>query len=258
MDGELFIISRVSTNVEVHDAHRLILVRCIELKILEAPWDIASCNINKCLYIMNWKNPSKGIIRIDRYGNIKNQWSTGSNCGRISITQDSNIILAAYKTDKLIEYTADGSLVREIKLSYKVANPQHAIKLNSSRFLVIHGMYDDVLQRVCLLDDTGYVLASFGGEKGSDIEHLHGPIYLAVDKTGSIFVAEYSNSRILLLDRALTFMRVLLSKEKHELRDPWSIHLDEATGRLFVVDNDYEESKNLLRDGRILIFHINS
>lgn len=253
--AELFIISRDSSEIEVYDIERLTLVRRVELKILEAPWDLVSCTVNKCLYIMNWTGgQSSGIIRIDPHGNVITQWSTGSNCGRMSITQDSNIFLSAYK--KIIEYSAEGHCRREIMLSSNLTHPQHAIKLNIGQSLVIHGTGDDIQQRLCLMDTTACVLTSFGGKKGSDREHLHSPICMAVDKAGSIFLADSGNSRVLLLSRHLKFVRILLSKEKHGLREPYSIHLDEANGRLFLVDNNFRESEKRLSDGRVLVFFI--
>ena len=152
------------------DAYSLSLLRCTYLieDIRNSMGYCVPCTINKCLYIMNWANDqSKTIIRMHAKGNVIKQWSTGSNCGRLSITEDSNIIMAAYKSDKLIEYTADGGLEREIKLSYQMAHPQHAIKLDNSNIIIIHGMYDDYEQRVALLDTNGNLLASFGGRKGT-------------------------------------------------------------------------------------------
>lgn len=156
-------------------------------------------------------------------------------------------------SDKLFEYTADGGLVREIKLPYQMALPQLAIKLDNSNIIIIYGMYEDYEQRVCPLDTNGHLQASFGGEKGPSKEHLRGPTYLAVDKEGMIFVAEYANSRVQLLSQSLKLKRIILSKDTHGLRVPWSRHVDEAIGRLFVVDNDYENPKPL-KVGRILVY----
>ena len=62
-------------------------------------------------------------------------------------------------------------------------------------------------------------------------------------------VVDRDNSRVLLLDSDLKFKREILSKEeKHGLRRPTRILLDESNGRLFVADNDSNNQRILIFD----------
>ena len=61
---------------------------------------------------------------------------------RLSVTDESNIILTVYEKNKLNEYSPDGQLIREINLSSDagICHPRHAIKLSNGHFVVSHGL----------------------------------------------------------------------------------------------------------------------
>lgn len=248
-----------SSEVEVYDSVDFNFICKWTLKELDVPVDIASCSGNHCLYIMDWADsghPSK-VIRVDPQGTLILKWSTVGGQGRLSVTSESNLILTIYEENKLIEYSPDGHLIREIRLSSNagIVHTLHAIKLDSGQFVVSHG--DDVsdLHRVCIVDEDGNVRRSFGGQKGSAIGQLNPPIYLAVDrKSGFVMVTDLWNHRVLLLDSNLEFKREILTKRKHGIRLPFRISLDDSNGRLFVADNEWESEI----DGRILIFDFDS
>ena len=256
LDKELFVVSEESSEVEVYDSMEFSFSRRWNLKELIDPMDIGSCNRNKCLYIFDSKDidQSNEILRVDPNGKLIKNWSTGDDYGwGLSVTDESNVILTVYNKNKLNEYSPDGQLIREINLSSDagIRHPLHAIKLTNGHFVVSHGDYSDDLHRVCIVDADGKLMKSFGGKRGSTIGQMNRPFYLSVDGNGFVMVADQGNSRVLLLDSDLKFKREILSKEKHGLRHPWRILLDESNGRLFVADN---ESNNQ----RILVFDCNN
>ena len=60
---------------------------------------------------------------------------------RLSVTDESNVILTVFNKNKLNEYSPDGQLIREINLSSDagIRHPWHAIKLTNGHFVVSHG-----------------------------------------------------------------------------------------------------------------------
>ena len=253
LDTELFVLNAKSSEVEVYDSIKFNFSRRWSLRELIQPQDIGSCSRNQCLYIIDSKDKSqsKEILRVDPHGKLIKNWSTGDVYGKsLSVTDESNVILAIYKRNKLSEYSPDGQLVREINLSSDagIRSPWHAMEMANGHFVVSHGYHGDFLNRVCVLDADGNLIKSFGGQRGSTIGQLNLPVHLSVDGNGFVVVADRENSRVLLLDPDLKFKREILSKSKHGLRRPQRILLDESNGRLFVADND------LTYDGRILIF----
>ena len=96
------------------------------------------------------------------------------------------------------------------------------------------------------MDADGKLKKSFGGKCRSIIGQMNCPVYLSVDGNGFVMVADRYNSRVLLLDSDLEFKREILSKEKHGLRNPGRILLDESNGRLFVADNEWNNEQILI------------
>ena len=87
-----------------------------------------------------------------------------------------------------MEYTTTGQLVREIPLPQDITNPLHAIQMDNDRFLVSHV---GSLHRVCLIDNEGQLIKSYGGAPGSGPGQLTKPYYLVADVNGFCLVAEY-------------------------------------------------------------------
>lgn len=251
LDDELFIVSSKSSEIEVYDATRLRFNRCWKLKDLVQPFNIESSKRNACLYILDltYEGNSNEILRIDPNGKLITKWATGDKYGEnFFVTNESNILVTCFSENKLNEYSPHGQLIREIKLipgDSGMVHLMHAIKLPNGHFVVSHGDFRDDNHRVCMVDTGGKVVKSFGAKSGSNDRQMNVPAHLAVDGDGSIMVADRSNGRVLLLSPNLNFKREILSKDKHGIKSPFRIHLDESNGRLLVADH-----------GRLFIFNI--
>ena len=241
LDQELFVVNERSSEVEVYDSIKFTLSRRWTLKELIRPLDIGSCNRNKCIYIFDYKDlgQSKEIFRIDPRGEIIKKWSTGDDWGiGLSVTDESNVILAVYK-NKLNEYSPDGQLIREIDLSLvaDISTTTHAMKLNSDHFMVSLCVGEN-LHTLCIVDADGKLKKSLCEKCRSIIGEMTSPVSFSVDENKFVLVADKSNSRVLLLDSELNYRREILSKEETPaLQFPWRTLLDESNGRLFVSDN---------------------
>lgn len=239
IDKELFIASRKSLEVEVYDSTTFKYSRGWALVGLVDAEDLASCIRNKSLYFSDRKTKegdTKEIIRVDPNGNMMSKWETGKSSGRLSVTDEGNVILTVVSENTIYEYLQDGQLIRTLALkSSGITNPLHALKLKSGHYLVSHGMGDDPIHRVCIIDVDGEVIKSFGKKKGSAIGQMQGPICLAVDAEGSIIVADCNNSRLLLLNSVLEYRKILDSEESL-FQFPVRICLNQSNGRMFVAD----------------------
>ena len=197
-------------------------------------------------------------MRVDPSGKLIKTWSTGvdqaNEKGRVfglSVMGEANVVLSDFSEHKLMEYSPDGQLIREIHLSSDVGNPNpsHAIKLTNGNFLVCCGSLGDDLHEgptVFTVDVEGKLTKSYSGICGSIVRQINYPIYLSVDGNGYVMVVDWGNCRVLLLDSDLKFKREILSRDRHGLQWPERILLDESTGRLFVADNDWNNQRILI------------
>src|SRR5664279_3828468 len=88
--------------------------------------------------------------------------------------------------------------------------------------------------QVAELDGEGRVLRVFGGLRCDGPHQLNWPRYLSLDVDGRVLVADWGNSRILLLDSKLKLQRVLLSADNKLDSKPWRMYFNQQTGQLTV------------------------
>lgn len=159
LENELFVVNKENLEVEIFDSIKLSFSRRWNSKELIYPQDIVSCSISKRIYVLNsCRDQIMESFKVDPNRNLLKKWSTGCNSGcSLSVTVESNVIFAARNTNKLIEYSPDGQLIREIDLSLNadISLLWHAVKLTNGHFVVSHGNgYSDV-EGVCR-GDSGY------------------------------------------------------------------------------------------------------
>jgi len=62
---------------------------------------------------------------------------------------------------------------------------------------------------------------------------MNAPCCLAVDRRDNVFVADWNNNRVLILNRTMSHIGdVTLGKEG--VSSPWRVWVDEVSGRLFI------------------------
>jgi hypothetical protein len=125
-----------------------------------------------------------------------------------------------------------GVKLSSLQLPGEIVYPRHVIQTVNKSFIVCHGERDTDLHRVCEVNNEGVTVKSYGGLRGSDLGHLDWPRYIALDREERVFVADYGNGRILLLDKQLNIERVLLTLS-HD-RGPWRPFYDLVTTQLMV------------------------
>jgi DNA-binding beta-propeller fold protein YncE len=91
----------------------------------------------------------------------------------------------------------------------------HSVLLPTGRILIVHTSRsnDNNYHQVSEIDDAGTIQRAYGAKKGGDVNQLSQPSYLALDDRGHVFVADYANNRVVVVNEQLKFERVLLNKE---------------------------------------------
>jgi len=234
LNNELFIVSHSESEVEVYDSTTFEFRRRWQLNELSNAEDAVSCVRNRCLYISDSRENQKMILRVDSEGKLITKWLTNSEIGRLSVTDESTVVLVVHDSSTLKEFSPDGTLIQELDLKLcGVIHPMHAIKLANGHFVVTQGYLGDPIHRLCEVDTDRKVIKAFGSEKGSGNRQLTNPTYLAIDREGSIMVADAGNGRVVLLGSNFEFKREIASKNDG-IQIPARIRLDELNGRLHV------------------------
>jgi len=227
---ELFVIlSENDDQIQVYDVDSFAPARQIALPDIKNAHSLTGCQSNLCLYVGDIGH--KSIQLVDLKTSSITQWKTGEPPRGLSVTRSHNLLVTVELSTKVQEYTTTGNLVREIKLDVSLDCPQHCVELPSGQFVVSH--LGSTQHRVCIVDASGRISGSYGGPQGSMTEQLRDPRRLAVDSLGNVFVVDCSNDRIEMLSPKLVHLGYL-SVAGLQLNRPYTLHVDESSGRLYI------------------------
>ena len=248
----LYVVLDGSNEVQVFSSTTLALQSSIPVTGLTHPVDIAA-NENS-LFV-----GSKGrIYRVELSDKSITSWPVCCNSWtRISINKLGHVIVVIRKENKLNEYTPVGGLLREIGLSHDFDHPYRAIQMKNDQFLVCQA--GGILHRVCLIDNKGNLIKSFGSTEGSGNANLTNPYDFTVDRNGVILIADYDNSRVVLLNKQLEYVKDLIPACR-QLGKMERLFVDENYGRLYVSSynntclENYPIVSTILKKQRYSIF----
>ena len=206
----------------------------INVKDLGNPHDIAACDPTSHVYVADWS--PECVWRVSSDGKDIKRWlpKTPSDTLRphtLSVTS-SRLLVTSQHINQLMQFDEAGDELRRVRLP-RYMRPEHAVESPSATFIVSHLNTElNYHWQVSEVNTEGQVLHQF---TSSCVSSLGCPIHIAVDSQGNIFVADYHNDRILLLDAQLVLRCVII--DKHQLNyKPWPRRLcyNEQSGQLMV------------------------
>ena|SRR6218665_564218 len=259
--NKLYVVTEKSSGIEVYDSVTLCSESTWQIDEISNPMDIAACTTNDCFYICDGK-AERQSFRVDSGETYLIKWFVGEDGCHLSVTREGNVVVSFINGNKIIEYSPDGQLVREVRLSPidNINHPRYAIKTTSMHFVFSHGMGDDTLNRICVVNADGKIIKSVGERKGSKSKEreMCCPVHLLEDSLHNVLVADMLNNRVVILNPTLKNAKILVhGSDTSKLRFPMRLCLAEDRGILFVADNNYKKKKGVhtFDSGRILIFN---
>jgi len=182
------------------------------------------------IYAADYDNHS--VHRVELSGsNAVSKWSVGRHPVGLTVNSAKNVLVVIAGECQLQKFTTHGTLLQTIQLQPDIECPVQVAELSNGQFVISR---TGTHHRVCLLDVKGAVVRSYGGTPGSDLTTMNYPAGLAVDKHGSILVADELNNRLLVLDRSLTSAREMSVSVDGGLQGPFSLCYDKSRGRLYI------------------------
>jgi len=239
---------KTSQQISVYDVDSYRLQRRINVPRLNDMCDMVACLYYQCLYISGGSD--KCVHRVALQNGDVTKWLVNDEPARLSVTDTHSVLVTCDEVRKIIEFSTDGKLLREIQLPQDVTSPCHTVQLSNGQFIVCHGGPNDPVHRVCLVGSDGHVVASYGGPVGSGSQQMNVPCHLAVDENGFVFVADTNNYRVLLLSPELTYVRDVVSRDQLKW-SPLIMFLHAQRHRLYIADNKWENEEYTA--GRVVI-----
>jgi len=230
--------SGVTQSVSVYDTTLFQLQRRLTVPGLVISNDnngMAVCSTRRHLYVSDYRN--KFVNRVDLANNAVNnvtKWNVANAPRGLSVNSARNVLVASGEAHTVMEYTPDGTLIREIKCNNDWM--WQAVELNSG--ILALGQYNHGVSTVSM---DGRVINSYRIQSGNN---MFNPRCLSVSKCGCIVIADFANDKILVVNSSLTDSRQLPLPVDAALRSPSALILDRTRDRLYVGESG----------GRMLIF----
>ena len=277
----------VTTTSYVSDQQFFQLVARIPVPGLRNPNDLAACPLSDSIYVLDCLQPTSFVYRLPATtpSNVPvASWPTGDRMAvKLSVTGTGSVLVVYPGVRKVREFSPDGRMTDDVDLNPELANPWHAVRLNSTSrsLLVCHGDKTDRLHRVCLLEIIGSkdsrcatkLAQVYGGVKGpADRGLLSVPSHVAVsssERRGLVFVTDVNNGRVAQLDLSLRHIRDFVVRridcpstgadsrgpmERSPRWYPIRVCLDEPDGLLFV--SCAERAGKTWKAGTVAVFRI--
>jgi len=239
-DVFVFFVRSQSPQVDVYNAATFTLKHSIPIPgRMSVTYGLAACAYNNCLYASDYVEGRVHRVSLSG-GKAAKTWRVAGGPMHLTVNGAKNVLVVVRDERKLQEFTTHGKLLRTIRLDLEKPGP--VVQLSSGQFVVSHstdtlyGHNTDILHRVCLLDDKGAVVRSYGSPEGSDLTKMKCPAGLAVDEKGNILVADCGNDRLLVLDPFLTSARQMTVSVGGGLKEPFALCFDASRGRLLICE----------------------
>jgi len=259
LNSKIYVICFAPETVNVfsdeppYTRHKDVLVKGIN------PRDIASFSYNDdYLYVADPYSNCVWKVNVNTNGDVeKFVPNAGMNDAftpwAMSVKASSRMLVTS--ENQLYVFDADGRQLLHVQLPDNI-DAEHAVETSHGTFIVC---YNDMtvskigrrqsisnVDRVSEVDVSGRVIRSFGGRRGSGTGQISQPFNLVIDVSGKVFVADYENSRVLVLSEKLELKRALLTKADDSIDKPWRLLYVESIGRLLIAANN----------GRVYIYNI--
>jgi len=228
LDEELF-VARNKPKVDVYNTYNFSWTR--EIVIAESKCcAIVACQYSQCLYITD--NMRLVVHKYDlQFNNPFSQFQVGEICLGLSLTKIHNLLATFGNSNRIREYSPDGSLIREISLDSSIDWPLHCVQLSNDQFVVSHS--GAKLRRICIINNSGDIIQFYGEPHVSSFTQGHIPRNMIVDKHDKVIFANYLNDTVQLLSPSLTFLGNI-KIPGNKLNSPTTLHLDEINHRLYI------------------------
>lgn len=241
VEDQIYVLDRSPNRIKVYeDQIGFRYITDIVLSGTNSPYDIVYSDETKSVYISDTSLRDGCIwVMSTLGGNRLTKWLTNVTYPfTLSLSSEGHhlLVLRGLTFRQLEIYTLRASLVRRLQLPPEIQSLHHVVQTSAGNFIIAHQLNDEAGPWVMSqLTYGGQVINRFLPRNKS--QALNQPHHMSLDLENSrLFVADYWNNRVILFDSSnLTWSQVLVSKEKHGIREPFRLFYDASKKHLFVA-----------------------
>ena len=223
LQNEIYVLWPSSNVISVYeDRYPFRSKKNIEMKYIQCPFGIGSSGKDRCLYVSDsYKSCIWKITREtdDQHKIIK--WLTTDYTPDVrSVSSDGHVLMIKDSSHRLMIYGSDAELIRSIQLPTEIEDPLHAVETSIGNFIILHKTIFNKNEPIRDLTDSDLVY--FVSELSRDgqtvircfipsdkTQKLNSPRHLSLDSDDRVFVADFHNRRVILLDSDLKWNQII-------------------------------------------------
>jgi len=233
----VYIVYACSSRILTFNATRHHELPDIRVKDFEFPLDIVACEQTSQIYVAAY--PARVWRMSAGGGGIRLWWSQFWSDKfapmKLSVTS-ARLLMTSLHTKQLMQLDSDGNELRRVQLP-DYMEPRHAVESPTGTFVISHvnTQLEPKQSQISEVNTAGEVLRQFSGSHPSSLSDTR---HMAVDSDGNIFLADWHNHHILLLDAQLTLRGVIIDKHQLNYKQPECLCYREQTGQLLIGFHD--------------------
>ena len=224
LEENIYIIYGLSNIVYVHPDQESIdglKDGNIELKEMKNSQDMVASKLSRSIFISDSGN--RCLWRIQNPRREISRWGVDGKPSKLSISSSDVLVVVVFRGGCLylnLYRSSDVMLIESIPLPTAIHALNHAVQLSNGNFIISHSMDDDPDEfLISELSVDGRRFIRIFDPRNFAIDYWE-PEYLSIDEDGNIFIADYSNGKIVLLHSRWTDFQILLNIDQHSIKPP--------------------------------------
>jgi len=254
LHGIIYVLCFKSHMILTYDSDTLRQLEDFELKELtkaQAPEDITACSTGNFLYVYDHGTDATDYciwqIKVDQSNAIglgsATRWLTADKLGAISrrLSATSNGRLLTLRVDILSVdiYGQDAKLERRVILPGAMTDPRYVVEDSLGNFVIAHTRLNSSADGVSKVDKNGENIQSYNDQHSGRQTRIRNTLSVAIDSEDHVYVCDYGNQRVLVLDLQLRACYVLPPGDDEKGEQPHTLYFVKDANRLLVGSFKY-------------------
>jgi len=135
-------------------------------------------------------------------------------------------------------YGSDSNLVSTVPLPNTVGYLNHVVETSSGTFIISHSKKNDPLYHLSEVTINGDIIRTFVAPLGEEEYQVIDAHHIAIDDVDNIYVADYDNKRVLILNSTLRLRKTIRNTETGTRSKPWRLCYSKETRQLIIVQKE--------------------
>ena len=251
LENQLYVTSMGSNKGLVIQDSEITDCSEIELTGMQNPMDITASRLSRSVFI---SNPGEGCIwMIQMPGRkIKRRGVLGVP-RNMSVSSSDVLVVCILCCDRHylnLFRSSDMKLIGSILLPTKIKYLNHAVQLLNGHFVISYLNADKLDSCIIsvISSDGRNIIRSFDplSFKLNPCYHWN-PYYISMDEDENIFIADYKNDRIVLLNSSWTDLHILLNNDQHDIKSPRQLcYVREKHTLIVTQESSYRSTQGVL------------